>query len=193
MKAAPVANDYGLEPTIPPYLKPPLQNPAKLPKSPQNWKKVLKKTTKLEYSAYCEVCKVDCNSQEVLNSHKQGKKHKKNLQKLQELITPKTTKTVKASPSKTSEIGTNDIETTQVKDAKRRTSILENEVDLETKRYRIIEAGASVEGVRTCTICNVVVNSLKVYEHHLAGQKHAAMVNKLKEAQVGEVHETKMH
>lgn len=33
-------------------------------------------------SAWCEVCRVDCNSKDVLDQHKLGKKHKKNLEKL---------------------------------------------------------------------------------------------------------------
>ncbi|KAL1828472.1 uncharacterized protein LOC108209578 isoform X1 [Daucus carota subsp. sativus] len=32
----------------------------------------------------CEICTVDCNSLEILEQHKGGKKHKKNLQKLEE-------------------------------------------------------------------------------------------------------------
>ncbi|GAB2300863.1 hypothetical protein Dimus_034898 [Dionaea muscipula] len=33
----------------------------------------------------CEICKVECNSVEILEQHKNGKKHKKNLQKIEEL------------------------------------------------------------------------------------------------------------
>ncbi|XP_020257609.1 zinc finger protein 346-like [Asparagus officinalis] len=40
-------------------------------------------------SSYCDVCKVHCDTQEVLNSHKLGKKHMKNLQKLQQSLKPK--------------------------------------------------------------------------------------------------------
>lgn len=37
-------------------------------------------------SAYCEVCKVDCKSKEVLDQHKLGKKHKKRLEVIQFLL-----------------------------------------------------------------------------------------------------------
>lgn len=35
--------------------------------------------------AWCELCRVDCTSLDILEQHKNGKKHKKNLQRLQEL------------------------------------------------------------------------------------------------------------
>ncbi|GFZ01955.1 hypothetical protein Acr_15g0005640 [Actinidia rufa] len=36
-------------------------------------------------AAWCELCRVDCTSFEILEQHKNGKKHKKNLQRLEEL------------------------------------------------------------------------------------------------------------
>ena len=54
--------------------------------------------------------------------------------------------------------------------------------DLETKKRKILEEGAKPNAVMVCTICNVVVNSQKVYSSHLAGSKHAAMVKKQQEA-----------
>ncbi|KAK3224897.1 hypothetical protein Dsin_004759 [Dipteronia sinensis] len=35
--------------------------------------------------AWCELCRVDCTSLEILEQHKNGKRHKKNLQKIEEL------------------------------------------------------------------------------------------------------------
>lgn len=35
--------------------------------------------------AWCELCRVDCNTKEILEQHKNGKRHKKNLQVYQEL------------------------------------------------------------------------------------------------------------
>ncbi|KAJ6369892.1 hypothetical protein OIU76_028197 [Salix suchowensis] len=49
----------------------------------QQQKKTQQKKMKVVQSAYCEVCRVDCNSKDVLDQHKLGKKHKKNLEKLQ--------------------------------------------------------------------------------------------------------------
>lgn len=40
------------------------------------------KKTKIVQSQWCEVCKIDCNSKDVLDNHKLGKKHKRNLEKL---------------------------------------------------------------------------------------------------------------
>lgn len=40
------------------------------------------KKIKTVQSAWCAVCKVDCNSKSVLDQHKLGRKHKKNLKKL---------------------------------------------------------------------------------------------------------------
>ncbi|XP_058104468.1 uncharacterized protein LOC131248277 [Magnolia sinica] len=34
--------------------------------------------------AWCDLCKVDCNTQEILEQHKNGKRHKKNMQKIEE-------------------------------------------------------------------------------------------------------------
>ncbi|KAE9459401.1 hypothetical protein C3L33_08686, partial [Rhododendron williamsianum] len=36
-------------------------------------------------AAWCELCRVDCTSLEILEQHKNGKKHKKNLQRKEEL------------------------------------------------------------------------------------------------------------
>ncbi|KAL6553044.1 hypothetical protein OROGR_006886 [Orobanche gracilis] len=50
--------------------------------------------------------------------------------------------------------------------------------DLETKRRKVVEGGAAANAVRMCGICNVVCNSDTVFNFHLSGQKHAAMVRK---------------
>ncbi|KAK9102999.1 hypothetical protein Sjap_020253 [Stephania japonica] len=41
-------------------------------------------STRQPQKAWCELCRVDCNSLEVLQLHKNGKKHKKNLKRLEE-------------------------------------------------------------------------------------------------------------
>ncbi|KAL6498554.1 hypothetical protein OROHE_026495 [Orobanche hederae] len=50
--------------------------------------------------------------------------------------------------------------------------------DMETKRRKVVEGGAAANAVRMCRICNVVCNSDTVFNFHLSGQKHAAMVRK---------------
>jgi translation initiation factor IF-1 len=49
--------------------------------------------------------------------------------------------------------------------------------DLESKKRKLIETGADANSVRTCTICNVVCNSDKVFAFHIASEKHISRVN----------------
>lgn len=139
------------------------------------WKKPQNKT-KVVQSAYCEVCKVDCNSKDVLDQHKLGKKHRKNLEKLQAAV---------AGSSDLAGSG-NPVIGPQENPCKGKTSYwhrgkkkaAEPLKDLESKRRKVVEGGAAAEAVRTCVICNVVCNSETVFKHHLAGQKHSAMLKK---------------
>lgn len=144
----------------------------------QQQKKTQQKKMKVVQSAYCEVCRVDCNSKDVLDQHKLGKKHKKNLEKLQAATAAGCSVSAGSSnpvigplenPGK-SENGNGQ------KSKKKAAEPLE---DLDTKRRRILEGGAAAEAVRVCSFCNVVCNSETVFNSHLAGQKHAAMMKKL--------------
>nr|XP_010939250.1 zinc finger protein 346 [Elaeis guineensis]XP_029124262.1 zinc finger protein 346 [Elaeis guineensis] len=158
---------------------------------PINWTKVaqvafksginkgLKKTPKVVKSVYCEVCRIDCNSQEVLNSHKLGKKHKRNLQKLQESITPKPMNAPVATAGKENAATGKD----KVADAQmKRDAFPASKQDLETKKRKVLEGGAPADAVRVCSLCDVVCNSQKVFDLHVAGQKHLAVVKKQQEA-----------
>ncbi|KAJ9173220.1 hypothetical protein P3X46_016380 [Hevea brasiliensis] len=134
------------------------------------------KKTKVVQSAYCEVCKVDCNSKEVLEKHKLGKKHRKNLEKLQ----------VAAAGPSTSSVSRNliigpqeDPNKGKVGNGQRgKKKAAAPAEDLETKRRKVVEGGAAAEAVRVCAICNVVCNSENVYNYHLTGRKHAAMLKR---------------
>eukprot|EP00268_Persea_americana_P040438 TRINITY_DN4016_c0_g1_i1.p1 TRINITY_DN4016_c0_g1~~TRINITY_DN4016_c0_g1_i1.p1 ORF type:complete len:545 (+),score=111.58 TRINITY_DN4016_c0_g1_i1:269-1903(+) len=141
-------------------------------------KRTLKKT-KVVQSAWCEICKIDCNSQDILNKHKLGKRHMKNLKKLAEskkvvatqpvgITEPRQSTTVKKIPSGD---GSNDKKM-------RRKQILASkpEEDIDTKRRKLVECGTAADSLRICTVCNVVCNSETVFNLHLAGQKHAAKV-----------------
>ncbi|XP_073103846.1 uncharacterized protein [Elaeis guineensis] len=173
----------GLEPAAPPQIRPlHLHGSASHLTSKKAKKKGRKKATKVVQSAYCEVCKIECNTPEVLKTHKQGKKHKKTLQKLQESIT--------ANPAKAPEAT---VERKEIPDAEKSKTVGEKAKkkgapvtagELEAKKRRVLEGGAAAEGVKVCTICNVVVNSQKVFDYHIAGQKHIAMVKKLQEKHV---------
>ncbi|XP_021615315.1 zinc finger RNA-binding protein [Manihot esculenta] len=137
------------------------------------------KKTKVVQSAYCEVCKVDCNSNEVLDQHKLGKKHRKNMEKLQAAAAGPSASSVscnliigpKEDPDKV-KVGNGQ------KGQKGKRKAAAPAEDLETKRRKIVEGGAAAEAIRVCAICNVVCNSENVYNYHLTGRKHAAMLKK---------------
>ncbi|XP_071693654.1 uncharacterized protein [Rutidosis leptorrhynchoides] len=59
--------------------------------------------------------------------------------------------------------------------------------DLEIKKQKVLQGGATSNDVRTCTLCNVVCNNPSVFFSHLAGKKHAAMMSKqtAKQAEAG--------
>lgn len=53
----------------------------------------------------CELCKVDCNTAEIFEKHKNGKKHQKNLKVYEELQKWKTVSAVQVEQASTSELG----------------------------------------------------------------------------------------
>lgn len=135
------------------------------------------KITKIVQSAYCEVCKVDCNSLEVFSCHRAGKRHKKNLEKLSEPLRPKPSKAPPVSPpQKESPVGEDD--KASVDSMKRRPAPATGQ-DLEAKKRRLLEEGTTAESMKVCTLCNIVCNSEIVYGYHIAGQKHSSMLKKL--------------
>jgi hypothetical protein len=143
-------------------------------------RKQMRKKPKIVQPAPCEVCKIQCDTLEVLMIHKQGKKHKKNLEKLQDSITPKP---ILKPPSNA--MGPTMVPSTAdncvvpaVQPKKKKISSAATPADLEVKKRRVLEAGAAQGEVKICTVCNVVVNSQKVYEFHIAGQKHQTMIQK---------------
>ncbi|KAJ4961723.1 hypothetical protein NE237_021633 [Protea cynaroides] len=137
------------------------------------WRKHAKKT-KIVQSVWCGICKIDCNSKDVLDKHKLGKKHKKNLEKLEE-----SKKEASAPAAKNTMIGPKQ---NPAADKGKAVSLQEGKMkgapslgpgeDLETKRRKVMEGGAAADAVRVCTVCNVVCNSQTVFTYHLAGQKH---------------------
>lgn len=143
-------------------------NPTFQPAINGPWRRGPKKT-KVVQSAWCEICRIDCNSKDVLDKHKLGKKHKKNVEKLMEANAPPV-----GAPNPL--IGPQ--EKPSASQQKIRKKAPESEEDLDTKKRKIVESGAPVNAVRSCAICNVVCNSETVYRYHLQGQKHMAMVKK---------------
>ncbi|KAJ9568207.1 hypothetical protein OSB04_004173 [Centaurea solstitialis] len=127
----------------------------------------------------CEVCNITCNSEDVLEKHKNGKKHLKNLQKLAitSLFAPKMPPPAAASaPS----VGV-------LEDKKHK--LLQNAPSvgvLEDKKHKLLQNGASVDALIYCDICNVVCNNQDVFRTHLAGKKHSAKAT----ARLANVNET---
>uniref|UniRef100_A0A1D1XK77 Zinc finger protein 385D n=1 Tax=Anthurium amnicola TaxID=1678845 RepID=A0A1D1XK77_9ARAE len=142
----------------------------------QNDTKKKKKIPRVVQSMYCEVCKINCNSQEVLNSHRQGKKHKKNLEKLKESVAPNSAKTPTTSAEKKD---TAEVEKDKTGGEKtKKNPVTTTKMDLDTKKRRVLEGGAAADSVRVCTICNVVCNSQVVFSCHIVGHKHTTMLKK---------------
>ncbi|KAI3808639.1 hypothetical protein L1987_24596 [Smallanthus sonchifolius] len=146
--------------------------PTVQPRGP--WKKIPKKT-KIAQSTWCEICKIECNTRDMLYKHKLGNKHIKNVEKLNSAASVATTSTTTSNPV----IG-------PVENPKKGNSgtkkKAETPQDLEMKRRKVLEGGAAANAVRTCGICNVVCNSDAVFRFHLAGQQHASMSKKLQQA-----------
>lgn len=125
------------------------------------------KKIQVAQSAWCEVCKITCDTKDMYIIHLSGKKHLKNLEKLSK---PETGVGASAAPA-------NPIIGPLEKpgsDKPRKAP----EMDIETKKRKIVEGGAAEAAVRLCDLCNVVCNSEKVFNTHLVGHKHAAMVKK---------------
>ncbi|GMJ05793.1 hypothetical protein HRI_004248500 [Hibiscus trionum] len=153
-------------------------------------KKVIK--NKISQPSWCEVCQISCTSTDVYAKHLSGKKHLKNLENLE-----KTKINTCYSSSIDAPIATNLIIGTAENSAvdgyssvdvhKSEKMIAHSEApkeDLETKKMKVVKGGAAATAIRVCVICNVVCNSQKVFNYHLTGQKHAAMVKKLADARI---------
>ncbi|CAL9248091.1 unnamed protein product [Arabidopsis halleri] len=137
----------------------------------------LSKKAKVVRSAYCEVCKVECNGPSVFEQHILGKKHLKNLEKLKTCCLL-SSNTGSSLPGPTIAIPLIGPQENPCKSKARKKGAESTTEDLETKRRRVVECGVSNESIRLCRICNVVCNSDTVYNDHLAGQKHTAKAAK---------------
>ncbi|GMP30715.1 hypothetical protein CsSME_00005249 [Camellia sinensis var. sinensis] len=167
----------GMELLVPAQVSPTTWTKAKLrPRGNNTWKRDPKKT-KVVQSAWCEVCKVECNSQDVLEQHKLGKKHMKNMEKLKEATAPPP---VASGVSNNPVIGPqeNPDKGKAASVQKTKNKAAEPVEDLEMKKRKILEGGAAADAMMTCTVCNVVCNSEIVFQSHVAGRKHATMLKK---------------
>ncbi|XP_076918563.1 uncharacterized protein LOC143579034 isoform X1 [Bidens hawaiensis] len=134
----------------------------------------------------CELCGVSCDTDEMLKIHLTGKKHRNNVAKSEQLIGPKPALTTE--PAETPKlIGPVNEEGEMVNSSgrKRKSGKGGGDDDVEAKKQRVLQSGTASDSVKVCTLCNVVCNSRKVFESHLAGQKHVAMAVKQAESQAG--------
>ena len=115
-----------------------------------------------------------------------GKKHLKNLENLEKTKNGTCDfSSIDTSAARTLIIGplenpaVNDSSVVNVQKAEKRAAQSEApKEDLKMKTRKVMEGGAASAAIRVCTICNVVCNSQTVFNYHLTGQKHAAMVKK---------------
>lgn len=145
------------------------------------------KKVKFVQPAWCDVCKIHCNSSDVYVKHLTGKKHLKNLGQQNQLNNNPNAATSTGSSAAAATVPLIGPPEKPQADAGRSADALQPlvqaaEKDLETKRRKVVESGASAAAIRICTICNVVCNSQTVFNTHLAGQKHADKVKKMTEA-----------
>ncbi|KAL8124662.1 uncharacterized protein LOC141718461 [Apium graveolens] len=153
------------------------EHPVIGPPENPNKKKTTQSVAKVVQSAWCEVCKVKCDTVDVLNVHNSGKKHKKNLEKLTSASVPVPVTFVKSENSAAGPL--NHGKSVCVGERKSKKKAAGSPKDLETKRRKVVEGGAAVSSVRTCVTCNVVCNSETVFQYHIQGQKHMAMIMKI--------------
>nr|XP_043634519.1 zinc finger protein 346-like [Erigeron canadensis] len=168
-------------PAMPTYSTWTNPNPTAKPRGP--WKKISKKT-KIVQSAWCELCRTECTTIDVLYKHRSGKKHLKNLEKLMQATSAASTS---ASTPVNPAVPSNPIIGPPEKPKKGKSGTkkkAETPEDLEKKRRKVLEGGAAANAVRICQICNVVCNSDTVFRYHLTGQKHASMLKKQQQAGV---------
>ncbi|KAI7741204.1 hypothetical protein M8C21_026493 [Ambrosia artemisiifolia] len=124
----------------------------------------------------CGLCKITCTSNELLSMHIAGKKHLNKLRESGQI--PNLPSTTVASPMVNLESEGNNVNSDGSNMNGKRAG---SHVDVESKKQKILQGGAPLNAIRTCTLCNVVCNSPTVFNAHLAGQKHAAMVLQLAE------------
>ncbi|KAI3688799.1 hypothetical protein L2E82_46633 [Cichorium intybus] len=130
----------------------------------------------------CELCGISCDTYDVLKAHLSGKKHQKKLEKSEKPIGPNPAPAT--VPGMLENEAKEEGKIVNVDGSNRKTKRVESNEDLEAKRQKILQGGAAMDALRTCTVCNVICSSPTVYISHLAGRKHVAMVIKQAETQL---------
>ncbi|KAI7745206.1 hypothetical protein M8C21_016627 [Ambrosia artemisiifolia] len=124
---------------------------------------------------HCEVCNISCNTNDVLEAHKQGKKHVKSVKKLAESSANGQNM---APPPVASETLVGELTDTSASEPMVLVPppIASETIvgELENKTHRLLQNGATAETLVYCDICNVVCNNQEVFKAHVAGKKHSA-------------------
>ncbi|XP_028753716.1 uncharacterized protein LOC114713271 [Neltuma alba] len=142
------------------------------------WKKGPKKIS--TQPAWCELCKISCNSRDVYMTHLAGRKHLRNLG----LLSKSNNALQRATnPVVRPQERPNTCEDEGIDSQKPNKAAMVE--DIEAKKRKLIKGGAAETDIRICTLCNVVCNSQTVFNFHLAGQKHAVMVKLMMQKQPG--------
>ncbi|KAI3686538.1 hypothetical protein L1987_80217 [Smallanthus sonchifolius] len=171
--------ELGLIPNMPLTPIASLDTPTANPESSEG------KTVALhEFKRVCEICGISCDTDEMMKFHTEGKKHRKKLEKSEKLIGPNPAVTTEpaATPMVIGPLQEG-VQIVSSEGSKRKNKRGGTDDDVETKKQKIVQGGASSDAVQICNLCNVVCNSRKVFISHLAGQKHAAMAVKQAETQ----------
>lgn len=149
--------------------------------------------------AWCELCRVDCNSLDILESHREGKKHKKNL-KMQEDLERINKIIVDRQNAK---VGQPETGETEAENKQQDVSESSGSRGHGSKRrmrggrggnkwMRTSEGSkGSVEPSKSkpsavpfvCELCHVTCESQVVFDSHLKGKKHMANLQHLQDQQ----------
>ncbi|KAI7742696.1 hypothetical protein M8C21_020703, partial [Ambrosia artemisiifolia] len=157
--------------------------------------------------AWCEVCRIDCTTNEVLDEHNKGKRHKRNLQKMQDKkgasqpvaqtekdatpgseIVPEVDKNIPESePDKQTEVGddNNNKAETEVNDKQEKKPRMKRKMKGKIRGNRGGVKRMRPTGPRNrkvviplvCDLCNIKCDTQEVFDRHAAGKKH---ISKLK-------------
>ncbi|KAI3741204.1 hypothetical protein L1987_58874 [Smallanthus sonchifolius] len=142
----------------------------------------VKTEPKPQFLAWCELCRVDCNTHEVLENHKNGKKHKKNMEIQEELqrLAGKTHE-IQIAPG---------IERAEVK-LESHSAQFEEQDRNGLKRKMRDEERTSAEPEKKpkeivpfiCELCDVKCESAPAFDNHLKGRRHIFNFQRFQEQQ----------
>ncbi|KAL0920823.1 hypothetical protein M5K25_009993 [Dendrobium thyrsiflorum] len=125
--------------------------------------------------SWCDICRVDCNSLQVLEKHRTGKRHKRTVQLLERIegrseMVEKLVADDDMKPEQHNESVALPIEGTKVETSNINCDASANPSKKKRKR------NSAPEQPRVCVLCNAVCNSEAMFQAHLAGKKHSSRI-----------------